>query len=251
MIVHCPHCGNGHSILYQPGPRRPSQRCGVCGKGFAFFPALEIESLGLPRDGSGVEPIPLLQVPIRRNSGATEQPALPRIALAREPGVGNNRSLPHAGARPLRFGGLAIGIALIAALVVQFLIHERATLAEHPELLALSTALCRQLPCPDARGHVPGTIRVDGLHLDPQAPGRLRVDMRVSNTLDRPQTWPSLEMTLSDRFGRTLAKGRWEPREYLGPDDASGTLEPGEVRRLRLLIDQPAGGVEGISVRAL
>lgn len=167
-------------------------------------------------------------------------------------GVGRTRhAWQYARHWALRIGGLGAGVALIGLLLLQFLIHERAALAGHPELAALSDALCQHLPCPELRRPIPGTIEIGGLELDAQVQGRLRLELRVTNALDRPQPWPVLELALSDRFGRTVARERWTPREYLGPDAAARVLEPGEARRLRLVIDRPMATVEGVSVRAL
>jgi hypothetical protein len=251
MIVRCPHCGTGHAVRYRPGRSPGSQRCEACGKAFAFFPALEIESVGRPVDGALMEPIPRLQVPIPRRPAAAEQPAPLRSRLSRLSAVATRWILHHTRDRATRIGGLAAGIALIAALVLQVLIHERAALAEHPEFAALSDALCRQLPCPRPRGHIPGTIRVGELQLATHEQGWLVVEFLITNAHDRPQAWPLLELALSDRFGRMLARARWEPPEYLVPAEAAHLLGPGEVRRLRLVIDRPAGEVEGISVRTL
>jgi hypothetical protein len=245
MIVRCPHCGTGHAVRYQPGRNPGSQRCEACGKAFAFFPALEIESVGRPVDGALMEPIPRLQVSIPRRPIAAEQPA--RLSrLSRLAAVATRWVQHHTHDRATRIGGLAVGIALIAALVLQFLIHERAALAEHPEFAALSDALCRQLPCPHPRGHIPGTIRVGELQLATHEQGWLVVEFLITNTHDGPQAWPLLDLTLSDRFGRMLARARWEPREYLMTAEVAPLLAPGEVRRLRLVIDRPAGEVEGI-----
>jgi hypothetical protein len=251
MIVRCPHCGTGHTVRYQPGRSPASQRCEACGKAFAFFPALEIESVGLPVDRALMEPIPTLQVPTPRRSVAAERPAPSRSPLSRLFVVATRWIPQHAHDRATRIGGLAVGLALIAALVLQFLVHERAALAEHPEFAALSDALCRQLPCPHPRGHLPGTIRVGELQLATHEQGWLVVEFLITNAHDRPQAWPLLELALSDRFGRMLARARWEPREYLVPAETAQLLGPGEVRRLRLVIDRPAGVVEGISVRTL
>ena len=252
MIVRCPHCGTGHAIRYQPGRSPGSQRCEACGRAFAFFPALEIEAVGLPRDGARMEPVPVLQAPIPLRPDAAERPTPPRSSTSARPTSTTIRQLvDRARAWIPRITGLILGVALIGTLSLQFLIHERVALASHPELAALSDALCRQLPCPDLRRPIPGTLHIGGLHLDTQAQGWLRVEMRITNTLERPQPWPPLELVLSDRFGRTLAQARWEPLEYLDPVEAARMLEPGEIRRLRLVIDEPAETVEGISVRTL
>jgi len=252
MIVRCPHCGTGHAVRYQPGRSPGSQRCEACGKAFAFFPALEIEAVGLPRDGARMESVPVLQMPIPFSPDAAERLAPPRRPASRDRAAATTRRiLRHTRDWAPRIGGLTTGIALIAALGLQFLIHERAALDGHPELAALSDALCRQLPCPDLRRHVRGTIQVGGLQLETQTQGWLRVEMLITNTLERPQPWPRLELALADRFGRALAQAGWEPSDYLGPAEAARMLQPGEVRRLRLVIDQPADAVEGISVRTL
>lgn len=252
MIIRCPHCGTGHAVRYQPGRSPGSQRCEACGKAFAFFPALEIEAVGLPREGARMESVPVLQVPIPLSPDAAERPAPPRSTASPDLAAAAARRILRRGQEwTPRVAGLIVGIAMIGALGLQFLIHERAALDKHPELAALSDALCRQLPCTDLRRHIPGTIQIGGLQLETQAQGWLRVEMLVTNTLERPQPWPMLELALADRFGRALAHARWEPSDYLGPAEAARMLEPGEVRRLRLVINQPAAAVEGISVRPL
>lgn len=156
---------------------------------------------------------------------------------------------------PLRLTGLFVGILLMASLGAQFLVHERSQIADHPELVALSDALCSHLPCPEAEPRVPTAIGIDALRLEQHGQSRLRVEMSITNTLQRPQPWPLLEMALSDRFGRLLGQAHWHPTEYLGPDDgasdAARMLAAGEVRRLRLVIGAPDRPVEGITVRAL
>lgn len=152
----------------------------------------------------------------------------------------------------LRLAGFLAGLVLIATLIGQFLVHERAALAGHPELAAISDSLCQHLRCPGPGRRVPSAIGIDSLQLQRHAQGWLRVEMHVTNRLPRPQPWPLLEMVLSDRFGQTLSLGRWHPHEYLGLSDTAPVaihmLEPGDVRRLRLVIDTPEGEVEGIAV---
>ena len=178
---------------------------------------------------------------------ATERPAPPRTAYPGRTARGGYRNR----AWIVRIFGLSLGVTLIIALGLQFLIHERAALSSHPELAALSDTLCRQLPCPDLPRTIPGTLEVGDLHLHTQAQGWLRVEMRITNTANRAQPWPPLELLLVDRFGQTLAQVRWTPLDYLDPDEAARSLEPGEARRLRLVIDRPADAVEGVSVHLL
>lgn len=247
MIVRCPHCGTGQAVRYQLGQAPGSACCPVCGGVFPFFPALDFEFVGQPRTN-----------PPRRQPGPDGAPSrLAQEIPAAATGLGG---LPTRIARqgrewPLRLTGLFVGTLLLTSLGAQFLVHERSRIADQPELLALSDALCSHLPCPGAEPRVPTAIDIDALRLEQHVQGRVRVEMAITNTLQRPQPWPLLEMALSDRFGRPLGQARWHPDEYLGPDDnASGAtrmLAAGEVWRLRLVIGTPDRPVEGISVRAL
>jgi len=239
MIIRCPHCGAGHAFRYHPGHSPGTQRCPACDQTFPFFPTLEIEPMGQPR------------VALRTES--VDSPILPpRRAPARSAVMALWTHIPRDLDWPLRLAGFLAGLALIATLIGQFLVHERTALAAHPELAALSDILCQHLRCPGPDRRVPSAIGVDSLQLERHAQGWLRVEMHVTNHLSRPQPWPLLEMVLSDRFGQTLSLGRWHPSEYLGlPHLTPGAihmLEPGEIRRIRLVIDTPEGGVEGIAV---
>ena len=251
MIIRCPHCGAGQAVRYQLGRAPGSACCPACGRVFPFFPALEIEIVGQPRAATVASPESRLgdpdRKPVRLPRETPAQAAgmeAPATRIAREPR-----------AWPLRLMGLLVGVALIASLGAQFLVHDRARIADQPELVALSDALCRHLPCPGAEPRAPGAIRIEALRLEQPVDGRLRVEMEITNGLQRPQPWPLLEIALSDRFGRVLGQARWHPGEYLGPyDGAPGstrTLEAGEVRRLRLVILAPDRPIEGVSVWAL
>lgn len=218
---------------------------------FPFFPALEFEFAGQPRTRVGSHPP-------RQQHGADGSPSqlaqrLPAAAAVLE--TSSTRITRRGSEWPLRLAGLFVGILLMTSLGAQFLVHERSRIANHPELLALSDALCSHLPCPKAEPRVPTAIGIDALRMEPHGQSRLRVEMAITNTLQRPQPWPLLEMVLIDRFGRLLGRAHWHPAEYLGPDDgASDTarmLAAGEVRRLRLVIAAPDRPIEGITVRAL
>ncbi|AGA32173.1 hypothetical protein TVNIR_0471 [Thioalkalivibrio nitratireducens DSM 14787] len=146
-----------------------------------------------------------------------------------------------------RLAGLLAGLALIALLFAQFLVHERNRLGPHPELRALGDRICSHLPCTDAVWRVPGAVRIEGLQFQPQGPNVLRVDLELVNTLEQPQPWPLLEMALSDRHGRVLAQGRWRPKEFLDVT-AVPDLAPHERRSLRLEVRGSPQRPEGVMV---
>jgi hypothetical protein len=252
MIVRCPHCGAADTARYRSGRAPKNHRCGFCGEVFAFFPALEIEIAGQPRIPAVADLLPSGAPPVTVHADHRTRatPTPPRTSPAdagRRPAV----APPHPSLGwPQRLAGLLAGLTLIATLAGQFLVHQRVMLQPHPELLAIGTALCRALPCPEVAWREPAAVAIGSLRLDPQTDGLLSVEMEIRNTLGRTQPWPLLEMALSDRHGRILAQGRWHPQEYLGSAQGQ-TLAAGEVRRLRLVVGTFDAMPDGVAVWAL
>ena len=162
------------------------------------------------------------------------------------------RGLRHGSGWVGRTAALVVGVALILTLFGQFLVHERASLAVHPEFRVLGDQLCSRLPCPPQGMRYPAGIHVELLGFIGQPPNRLQVDLALRNTLDQPQPWPLLQLALSDRHGRVLGKGRWHPAQYLEPlAEAAATiawLQPGERHRLRLEVTAPGRTVDGVMI---
>jgi hypothetical protein len=256
MIVRCPHCGAADTARYRPGRAPNNHRCGFCGEVFAFFPALEIEVAGQPRVPAVADLLPSSAPPVtlqadRRTHAAPPSRSTPRRGYPADAGHRPAAAPTHPSLNWLqRLAGLLAGLTLIATLAGQVLVHQRVMLRPHPELLAIASALCRILPCPEVAWREPAAVAIGSLQLDPRTDGILSVEMEIRNTLDQTQPWPLLEMALSDRHGRILAQRRWHPSEYLGSAKA-GMLGAGEVRRLRLVISAPERLPDGVAVWAL
>lgn len=256
MIVRCPHCGAADTARYRPGRAPKNHRCGFCGEVFAFFPALEIEVAGQPRIPAVADLLPSSAPPVtlqaeRRTHAAQPSHSTPPRGYPADAGHRTAAAPPQPSLNWLqRLAGLLAGLTLIATLAGQALVHQRVMLQPHPELLAISTALCHIVPCPEATWREPAAITIGSLQMDPRTDGLLSVEMEIHNTLDQTQPWPLLEMALSDRHGRILAQGRWHPSEYLGSAH-SRALEAGEVRRLRLVIGTLDAMPDGVAVWAL
>jgi len=131
-------------------------------------------------------------------------------------------------------------------------VHERVSLAVHPELKVLGDALCRFLPCPASSGRVPAAIRVGSVQIREPDATHLRVEIELHNTLDRSQPWPLLQLALSDRHGRVIGQARWHPSQYLagiaGLGQDAPLLGAGELRRLALEVRPPPRPVDGVVV---
>jgi hypothetical protein len=162
------------------------------------------------------------------------------------------RRLRHGSGWASRATALVVGLFLILALFGQFLVHERASLAVHPEFRILADRLCSRVPCPTQAPRHPAAIHVELLGFVDQPPNRLQVDLELHNTLDRPQPWPLLQLALSDRHGRVLGQGRWHPAQYLDPPIGTvagiAWLQPGERHRLRLEIATSERSVDGLMI---
>ncbi len=249
MIIRCPRCGTGRAVRYRNGRNPRTVRCSLCGNIFTFFPALEIEVAGQPW-----EPVAFLQRAGHPDSAIRPPPP---VVLSAPPDVpaAATRAHEQSDRWPDRLAGFVTGVVLLATLVGQALVHERAAFAAHPELVAATEALCRHLPCPAPTWRAPADIRINALDFERRTDERMRITMEIMNDLDRPQPWPLLEVSLTDRFGRTLGQARWHPIQYLGPDQRiDGTipqLQAREKRRLRLVIEIPHPLVEGLTVTAL
>jgi hypothetical protein len=185
-------------------------------------------------------PDPAQPVPTAVNDWPGEQPAFQR------------RRLRHGSGWAGRATALVVGLFLILALFGQFLVHERASLAIHPEFRVLADRLCSRVPCPTQAPRQPAAIHVELLGFVDQPPNRLQVNLELHNTLDRPQPWPLLQLALSDRHGRVLGQGRWHPAQYLDPPIGTvasiAWLQPGERHRLRLEVAPPERSVDGVMI---
>lgn len=238
MIVRCPHCGWCAPARYRTGLAPETRRCAACGLGFPFFPALEIEPVGMPHDAPG----PQFGAPA---------PSVLRDS-PRERAEFSVRRVRHGTGWAGRLAALVVGLLLILTLFGQFLVHERASLAAHPEFRALGDRLCRWIPCPPQGMRHPAAIHIELLGFTDHPPGRLRVDLELHNTLARPQPWPLLQLALSDRHGRILGQGRWHPAHYRGQWTGTMTntdwLQPGERHRLQLEIQAPSPTVDGVMI---
>jgi hypothetical protein len=237
VILRCPHCGRCVPSQYRTGLAPETWTCTACGRGFPFFPALEVDPVGT-RWHPG------------QNTSETTTLANPRSARERHPV--SRRSPWKKSGRAGRSVGFMVGLMLILTLFAQFLVHERAHLAAHPELRILGDWLCSRLSCPAEGARRPEAIQVALLNFDDGLPNRLRVDVELRNVLDRPQPWPLLHLAVSDRQGRILGQGRWHPTEYLdsgfGMTSIPPWLQPGERHRLRLEFPAPGRTVDGVAM---
>jgi hypothetical protein len=149
------------------------------------------------------------------------------------------------GARPARnFRNLWWWLALpllMATLVLQVVIADRAHLAADPSWRPRIVALCELLRCT-----VPVWRETSALHITsrdvrphPSVPGVLLVTATFRNDAAFAQPWPRLQLSLANLDGDSLGLRRFSPREYLGSEPTSDLIDPGQSASITLEILDP------------
>ena len=90
-------------------------------------------------------------------------------------------------------------------------------------------------------------LRQWGVTGDPEANGILRLRASILNAAPELQPWPVLRVTLADRFGRSIGRREFEPREYMGKPTPT-MLAPGERADATLDILDPGKNAEGFEI---
>ena len=73
----------------------------------------------------------------------------------------------------------------------------------------------------------------------PSAKGALLITIAFRNNAAFAQTWPLLELTMSDLNGREIGMRRFHPREYLGSAPKAQSIAPGESANATLEVVDP------------
>jgi predicted Zn finger-like uncharacterized protein len=150
-----------------------------------------------------------------------------------------------------RFGAaMAIGSGVLAiTLLLQGAYAFRNQLAamapqSRPALLALCKLASCRIELPAQIDAV--SIETNELQAIAENPDGLLLTALLRNRSTLPQTWPSIELTLSDSYDKPLARRVFGPRDYLGADSSNGKGFPANSEqgvKLQLALDQlkPAG----------
>ncbi|MGC3962301.1 MAG: DUF3426 domain-containing protein [Rhodocyclaceae bacterium] len=117
----------------------------------------------------------------------------------------------------------------------------------YPGLRAPLEQACANLGCDVPYPRDAKLIAVEGTDLIPDsgAAGRYRLVVTLRNRADYPQSWPQLELTLTDRFDRALSRRVIPPREWLPKEQGARPAfeAQGEVTaNVPISTDLPAAG---------
>ena len=130
---------------------------------------------------------------------------------------------------------------LLATLLLQIVLADRARLATDPLWRPRVLALCELLRCTVAPWHEPAALVLTSREVRPHptAAGVLQVTATFRNDARFAQPWPLLQLSLVNVDGEALGLRRFGPSEYLGQEPTSALIAPGQSATLSLAIVDP------------
>jgi hypothetical protein len=145
--------------------------------------------------------------------------------------------------------GWGVALLLVATLVLQILLADRARLAADAAWRPRLEALCGVFGCDLPPWREPSALRVTSREMrpHPSVPRALLVTASFSNEARFAQAWPQLELSLTDLDGQALGLRRFTPTEYLGSAPRSARIEPGQSALVTLEIADP--GMRALAYR--
>lgn len=141
----------------------------------------------------------------------------------------------------LRLAGWVAVPLLLALLVVQVLLADRARLAADAAWRPRMLALCRLAGCTLPPWREPSAFHVTARDLrpHPSAPGVLLMTATFRNDAAYAQAWPMLQLSLANLDGEPLGLRRFQPRDYLGAEPGTPLIAPGQSASITLEVLDP------------
>ena len=121
---------------------------------------------------------------------------------------------------PRRWPWVVGSLVTFLALTIQILITWRVELAtRYPDLREPLGMLCEPLECTVGLPLNASLLKIESsdLHPSPQRKGRLELKGILKNHAPYAQTWPNLELTITDGSDRTLARRVLTPDIFVSP----------------------------------
>jgi predicted Zn finger-like uncharacterized protein len=263
MYAQCPECLSVYKLraeLLAQGRGRAA--CGSCATEFDLHATLVDE---LPQGG--------FTVLKRRNPGSEiprlNVPALHPQAEQRELFVDFDRTLradradapsfAHRGRRraPMlqrEWRWPLAGVALALLLAAQFAWAERGRLLAYPQLHAFAQSACERLGCSlpavDDRGRI--ALMARDVRPHPSVQHALIISATLANQAQFAQSYPVVEITLSDVDQRRIAMRRFQPDEYLGDTTAIRRgFDAGATTTFSLEVEDPGRDAVAFEFRFL
>lgn len=258
MYSQCPECLTVYKLRAEPLVQgRGRARCGSCGADFDLLATL-VDELPkeafqkLPRLASGTQ-VPQLNVPALRPQSEQQRELFVdfdrshRAAPRETAPAATSPSFVHRPARRrvVRSGGLgwSLGVVALALLLgAQLAWAYRAPLLEIPRVRAIAAAACARVDCrlPVLSDRRRIALMARDVRPHPSVPNALIISATMANQAPFAQTYPILEITLSDLDEQRIAMRRFTPEMYVHDRDALRRgLAPGATATVSLEVEDP------------
>lgn len=250
--------------LAERGRREPGIRAGTedgGGPGLAAGRPEPARSTPERNEPAPTEPGP--EGPLHTPRAAARSPAPPAASFAPDADESEIARLDAVYGAPARSPGrrwlLGLGIGvLLGALLVQATYLFREDLARRwPPLRPAFVAACERLGCTVPLPRVAGAISIEAsdLQSEPGRPGRFLLQATMRNRAPHPLAHPHLELTLTDRQDRPLARRvlapvEWVPAEALARGGLDQGFAPGRDLVLNLPFEAPGLDANGYRIYA-
>ncbi len=145
-------------------------------------------------------------------------------------------------------------LLLVVLFVVQFGYFYRDDLARHPTLTTWVSGVCRILACEISTERYVGLTEITGTTIapHPQYENALRIRAAMVNRANSDQPYPLLQVALTDRAGKLLARRTFSYRDYLEQPQAAELLMSPHVAVNTLLdVTNPDGKAVGYEILLL
>lgn len=153
--------------------------------------------------------------------------------------------------KPARRWPWAAGVGVLAiALGVQATYDYRTTIAKrNPEWRPAMEAACARLGCRVDLPRDSDLVSIEASDLHPEGEGRLMLAATIKNRAPYLQSYPHLELTLTDVSDQAVARRVFGPADYLpNPSEADAGFRAGSELALKLLLDTPGLSAAGYRV---
>lgn len=179
-------------------------------------------------------PAPAIAAP-HPQSAAPNRPARPSPSFAASQAAVSRSSLP-------RWLAPVVILALVASLLLQVLLADRARFAASATWRPLLTTLCGTLGCQLPPWHDPAAfvLLTRDVRAHPGHAGVLRVTATFRNDARWAQAWPQLQLRLSDINGQDIASRGFTAEQYLADTPHSPLIASGQTATIRLDVREPA-----------
>ena len=185
--------------------------------------------LGLAPDG----PYPDEDNAARPSHADVDDPVPSFVSVAKRP--------PPAVAGQRRWPRRLLVALLAGLLLVQCIVAERDTLAAHAQSRPWLEYACAGLGCTLPAWHDPAAMDVltRDVRPHPSVPNALLISASFRNEARWKQSWPGLQLTLSDLDGQLIARRRFLPAEYLGLGAPGQVIQPDQTASITLEVRDP------------